>query len=59
MITRTRLWLLASKVELRPPAGLEEEILSIIRETTNETVTECCTILAELENEYGDNENGE
>ena len=48
--------LLSGKVESKLPAGLDGELVQIIRETIKDTVVECLTILAELENNYDDDE---
>ena len=46
--------LLSGKVESKLPAGIEGELVRIIRETIKHTVAECLTILAELEDKYED-----
>ncbi len=48
--------LIAGKFEARIPAGTDEELVAIMRETINQTVREACTILSEMEMDYRDDE---
>ena len=48
--------LIARKFEARIPAGTDEELIAIMRQTIKDTVRECCTILAEMEMDYRDDE---
>ena len=48
--------LLPGKVESRLPAGLDGELVQIIRETIKQTVVESLTILSEQEDNYEDDD---
>ena len=48
--------LIAGKFESKLPAGTDEELVAIMRETIKQTVREACTILSEMEMDYRDDD---
>ena len=49
--------LIAGKFESKLPAGTDEELIAIMRETIKQTVREACTILSEMEMDFRDEDN--
>ncbi len=48
--------LIAGKFESKLPAGTDEELVAIMRETIKQTVREACTILSEMEMDFRDDD---